>query len=195
MENFDLPAQIMTFLFFGIFLVTSGVFTGATVRRLMSGNSAEMGQMVLGGMFGGIAVFMAAVMLKPANPGLFYADFLFFLIPFLLVAFMPESFTQRIGSGTLISIGLGLFITVLGVFIGWAGSNNGGGTGAWLFGGCWSVFGILFLQMGVMALVRGKPLRLRSGRNGTTEIVSDDNPRKSRKRTRASDDQNQSDEI
>jgi hypothetical protein len=195
MENFDLPAQIMIFMFFGIFLTTSGVFMGATVRRLMDGNSAEMGQMVLGGMFGGVAVLMSAVMLKPANPGLFYADFLFFLIPFLLVAFMSEFFTQRIGSGTLISIGLGLFITVLGGFIGWAGSNNGGGTGAWLFGGCWSVFGILFLQMGVMALVRGKPLRLRPSRDGSYTIVPDDAPRKSRKRTRASDDQNPSDEI
>lgn len=195
MENLDLPAQIVMFLFFGIFEIVGGVYIGASIRHLLAGETTELGAMVLGGMFAASALFMSAFFLKDANPWLFSVLVALFFGTVILAWLTPPSFSQRIGSGTLISIGLGLFITVLGGFIGWAGSNNGGGVGAWVFGGFWSFFGIGFLQMGVKALLTGKPLRLRPGRNGATEIVSDDKPRKSRKRAGASDDQNQSDSI
>ncbi len=178
MEGLDLSAQSVMFLFFGIFEIVGGVYIGASIRHLLAGETTELGAMILGGMFAGGALFMSAFFLKDANPWLFYGLVALFFGAGILAWLTPSALTQRVGSGTFTAIGLGAFVTVLGVFIGWMGWNREGGVGAWVFGGCWSFFGIGFMQMGVMALMRGKPLRLRPGRDGSARIAPDTEPRK-----------------
>ena len=89
---------------------------------------------------------------------------------------VPQDFVDRLGAGTLVSLGIGVVAVPIGLLVGIQSFHQDEPLFGLLFGGCWTVIGAAFFMTGISALVHGKPLVIRYGKPGEMEIVPADEP-------------------
>ena len=181
-------------LLFGVFHVSSGILIGMGIRDLLDGSAKGVRSIIAGVFFGGTAILMSALMLRPINQGLFLLGVSVFIAATGTRLLVPQNFVDRLGAGTLVSIGVGMVAVPIGLLVGIESFRQDEALFGLLFGGCWTVIGAGFFMTGIGALVRGKPLVIRYNKPGEMEIVPADEPsaapsppRRSKKTERSSD--------
>lgn len=167
-------ATVLMVLLFGVFQVTGGILIGIGIRDLLNGSAKGIGSISAGAFFGGAAVLMSALMLRPINQGLFLLGVFVFIAATGTRLLVPQDFVDRLGAGTFVAIGVGIVVLPIGLLVGIESFRQDETFFGLLFGGCWTVVGGSFFLTGIGALVGGKPLALRYRKPGEMEIVPAD---------------------
>lgn len=172
-------------IFFGLFEAVGGISIGMGVRDMIAGSSKNLGSVFAGALFGGAALLMSGLMLRPLNLWLFVLGVLVFLAAFAARVLVPQEVVDRIGAGTLVALGIGIAVLPVGGVVGVEAFRNDDALFGMVFGGCTTLVGGSFFLTGVGALLRGKPLILRTIRQGEMEIVPGNAPPTPRKKKKA----------
>jgi hypothetical protein len=172
----ETTAIIVMVILFGLFEAVGGISIGMGVRDMIAGSSKNLGAVLTGALFGGMAILMSGLMLRPLNQFLFLLGVLVFLAAFGARLFVPQGVVDRIGAGTLVALGISIAALPIGGVVGVEAFRHDDPLFGILFGGCTTVVGGGFFLTGVGALLRGKPLILRTIRPGEMEIVPADEP-------------------
>ncbi len=153
---------------------------GAGTRALFDGTPKAIGPIIAGLVGAGTATLMSGVFLISINPWLFYAGLGILALAVFAGAFFPRDYLQEIGIGTIIAVGMGGAATAIGVLIAIIGLQKWPSLGfedivfGSLMVSCWTIVGLGFFITGLGALLRGKALGLRPARDGSMELVSND---------------------
>lgn len=170
-------------LVFALFQLIGGVAFGASLRQLYAAVSeadAElrsaalkqaMGSLVFGLIFGGIVTLTSAAWFFTLNRPFFLAGLAVLVAAALGSLFLPRTFLQEIGAGTLAGLGIGLLVVPMGVLVGIEGFRKGDPGFGLLWGGCAGFVGLAFLLGSLGALLSGKALVLHQTGPGSYELM------------------------
>jgi hypothetical protein len=127
----DSIMQWTVVLFFAIFEMVGGAFTGVGIRGLLAAvraggdpeaQAADFKQarttLVSGCTFGFAAILFSAFTVRTINPWYFAIGVVIYVAVTVGAAFMTAGTLAEIGAGTFAAIGIGLAATMLGILVG-----------------------------------------------------------------------------
>ncbi|MBI3536107.1 MAG: hypothetical protein HY070_00865 [Chloroflexi bacterium] len=169
----NITLEIFLFIFFALFLLVGGVQLGLGIKMLFAGK-ASLGAIVTGGLFAGAALLVSAFFYYPNRRFDFGLEAGILLLAIVGTIFLPRARIEEIGVGTLIAVGFGGLVAMMGGLILVQAFQQSEVLFGVLLGGCWTFVGGMFFLNGIVALLRGTALGTRVRRAGEIEILPEE---------------------
>jgi hypothetical protein len=179
----DELTQWIVVVFFGIFQMVGGAFTGNGVRSLLAalrlrgdpeaqaaGFKQARTTLVSGCTFGFAAILFSALTVMRVNVWYFVAGVLIYLVVSAGAAFLPEGTLSEIGAGTFAAIGIGLAAVLLAILVGIFAFQRGEPLFGVIWAGIAGLVGLTFLSTGIKTLLQGGALDLHADDSGGMEV-------------------------
>lgn len=184
----DSITQWIVVLFFAVFEMVGGAFTGVGVRSLLAAlrlrddpeaQSADFKQarttLVSGCTFGFAAILFSAFTVRTINPWYFVVGVVIYVAVTAGAAFLPQGTLSEIGAGTFAAIGIGLVAVMLAILVGIFAFQRGEPLFGVIWAGIAGLVGLTFLSTGVKALLSGRAEDLSPNDSGELEIKTRSN--------------------